>query len=215
MRTREKILETATRLFATSGYRATSLAQVAQAAHVSKALVLWHFESKGNLFRIALQHFLAPYEIDDQVLRGLTESEQLEKLIDDYYEFVAEHLPSVKFVLGQVVRDDENSQEVITHVRDLYRIYCGLLATILERGRERGVFGMHAHPTEDAALMMATLNGLLVQQLIEPDGGEETQEILTHFKRAIRERLCPSSVIPEGTLPSRPSLSGAHDRPED
>ena len=69
MDTREKILETAVRLFSSHGYADTSLAQVARAACVSKALVLWYFESKERLFRAALQHFLTPYEIDDHALR--------------------------------------------------------------------------------------------------------------------------------------------------
>jgi len=43
------------------------------------------------------------------------------------------HLPSVQFVLGQVVRQDENSQELVAHARELYRVYRELLTTILER----------------------------------------------------------------------------------
>ncbi len=65
MATRERILETAAQLFATHGYADTSLAQVARETQVSKALVLWYFETKEQLFRTALQHFLAPYSIDE------------------------------------------------------------------------------------------------------------------------------------------------------
>jgi len=43
----------------------------------------------------------------------------------------------VQFVLGQVVRQDENSQELVAHARELYRVYRELLTTILERGRLR------------------------------------------------------------------------------
>ena len=186
---RERILEAAARLFSGQGYAATSLAQVARAARVSKALILWHFESKEHLFRAALQRFLAPYEIDAQVLLGLTESEQVEKLIDDYYDFIAEHLPSVQFVLGQVVRRDENSHELVARVRELYRVYRELLTTILERGRASRVFSQHVRPAEDAALIMAALNGLLVQQLVEPEGGLSAEGLRTRFKSAICARL--------------------------
>jgi len=186
---REKILEIAVQLFSTHGYADTSLAQVARAARVSKALILWHFNSKEHLFRTALQHFLAPYEIDAQVLFGLTESEQIEKLIDDYYDFIAEHLYSVKFVLAQVVRGDENSQEVVTRARTLYHVYRGLLTTILERGRTKRVFPPQVRPAEDAALIMATLNGLFVQHLVEQENTEHAQELLTRLKRAVRAHL--------------------------
>jgi len=180
----------AARLFSSQGYAATSLAQVARAAQVSKALVLWHFESKEQLFRVALQHFLAPYEIDAHALLGLNESEQVDKLIDDYYDFIAEHLPSVQFVLGQVVRQDENSQELVTHARELHRVYRELLMTILERGRAAHVFTQHVRPTEDAALIMAALNGLLLQHLVEPEDALRAKELLTRLKSTMRAWLC-------------------------
>jgi AcrR family transcriptional regulator len=191
--TREKILETAARLFSTRGYAATSLAQVARSTQVSKALILWYFERKEVLFHAALQHFLTPYEIDAQALLGLDEHAQVEKLIDDYYDFVAEHLSSVKFVLGQVVRNDENSKEVVVRVSELYRMYCGLLTSILERGRERHVFPPHIKPAQDATLLMATLNGLLLQRLIEHEDGTALRDLRTHFKQIVRARLCSSS----------------------
>lgn len=206
MGTREKILDTAARLFSTRGYAATSLAQVARAAHVSKALVLWYFESKEHLFRAALQHFLTPYEIDAQALLGLSEYEQIEKLIDDYYDFVAEHLPSVKFVLGQIVRGDDASTELVARVSTLYRVYCDLLASILERGRERHVFPGHIKPAQDAALIMAALNGLLLQRLVEPEGSTTVRDLRTHLKRYVRAHLSAASDHPTGSLPT-PSAS--------
>ncbi len=194
MGTREKILEAAAWLFSTRGYAATSLAQVARAAQVSKALVLWYFESKEHLFRAALQHFLTPYEIDAQVLLGLNEYEQIDKLIDDYYDFVADHLPSVKFVLGQVVRGDETSAELVAHVSALYGVYRDLLTSILERGCERHVFPAHIKPTQDAALIMAALNGLLLQHLVEPEGSPAVRDLRTYLKQLVRVRLCAAST---------------------
>ncbi len=208
MGTREKILETAARLFSTRGYAATSLAQVARAAQVSKALVLWYFDSKEHLFHVALQHFLTPYEIDAQALLGLNEYEQVEKLIDDYYDFVAEHLPSVKFVLGQIVRGDETSAELVGRVRALYGVYRDLLTSILERGCERRVFPAQVKPAQDAALIMAALNGLLLQRLVESEGSTAVRDLRAHLKQTVRARLSAASPTretscPEATLPRR------------
>ena len=206
MGAREKILETAARLFSTQGYRTTSLAQVARAAQVSKALILWYFESKEHLFHLALQHFLAPYEIVDQGLDGLTEGDQLERLINDYYDFIAEHLYSVKFLLGQVVQDDENTSELVTQVRQLYHVYRGLLASILERGKERGVFSAAMQPQAEAALVMASLNGLLVQRLVEDEAAEAARALLQHFQQTLRARLSPVVTQTEVIVPPLPGL---------
>src|SRR5215470_13136865 len=179
----------AVKLFSSHGYADTSLAQVARAACVSKALVLWYFESKERLFRAALQHFLAPYEIDGHVLDGLDERQQIQKLVDDYYDFIAEHLYSVRFVLGQVVGGDENSQELVARARELHTIYRGLLTSILERGQERGLFAATVQPGEDAALIMATLDGLLLQQLVEQTEAEKARALLARLKQSFYRQL--------------------------
>jgi AcrR family transcriptional regulator len=64
MDAREKIIETAMRLFSTQGYGNTSLSQVAKEAQVSKALIFWHFENKESLFRTAVQRTFEPYIIN-------------------------------------------------------------------------------------------------------------------------------------------------------
>jgi AcrR family transcriptional regulator len=202
--TREKILETAVQLFATQGYADTSLAQVARTAHVSKALILWYFDSKEQLFQATVQHFLRPYEIDDQGLHGLDEGAQVEKFIDDYLDFILEHLPSVKFVLGQVVRDDDNAKAVVARVSELYRLYRGLLTSIVERGQAKRVFVLQEPPATEAALIMATLNGLLLQRLIEPVASPQIPALLRHLKQLVRTRLHLPSPQPDVAAPTLP-----------
>lgn len=207
MVTRERILQTAGQLFATHGYADTSLAQVAREARVSKALILWYFETKEQLFRTALQHFLAPYAINENTLRGLNARQQLEKLITDYSEFIAKNVDSVKFMLGQVVREEENSKDLVAHVSELYRVYRGLLVTILERGRETGHFTARVKPTEDAALIMATLNGVLVQQIVEPENADTLRGLLTRARQVIYAHLSgsPDTLLAPAALdPSSP-----------
>ena len=88
LQTRDRILSTAARLFSEHGYEHTPLSQVAREAQVSKALVLWHFDTKEALFRAALGRTLEPYHLDVEDLEGLDESAQIELLMDRFYEFV-------------------------------------------------------------------------------------------------------------------------------
>ncbi len=52
---RERILESALRLFAESGYAATSTSKVAKAAGVSEGLIFRHFENKEGLLKALMQ----------------------------------------------------------------------------------------------------------------------------------------------------------------
>jgi AcrR family transcriptional regulator len=188
--TREKILASATKLFSAHGYANTSLAQVAKEAQVSKALIFWHFASKEELFRTALKSSLEPYSIDVlELLSGLDELGQVRKLVDLYYDFVSQNVYSVRFLLSLVVREEKNLDDALDRITELYRVYCNLLADILQTGREKQLFRSTVNPQADAALIMATLNGILVQGFVGGGIQPEPRLLLEQLKIGLGERL--------------------------
>ncbi|HEY2386173.1 MAG TPA: TetR/AcrR family transcriptional regulator [Candidatus Binatia bacterium] len=188
--TREKILASATKLFSAQGYANTSLAQVAKEAQVSKALIFWHFASKDELFRAALKSSLEPYSIDVvELLSGLDEIDQIRKLVDLYYEFVSQNVYSVRFLLSLVVREEKNLDDLLDRTTELYRIYCNLLADIMQTGREKKIFRSTVNPQADAALVMAALNGILVQGFVGNGIEPEPRVLLEQLKVSLGERL--------------------------
>jgi AcrR family transcriptional regulator len=190
MDTREKILTSATKLFAAQGYANTSLAQVAREAQVSKALIFWHFANKEELFRTALKTSLEPYSIDVvELLSGLDEMGQIRKLVDLYYGFVSQNVYSVRFMLSLVVREEKNLDDLLDRITELYRIYCSMLADILQTGREKGAFRSSVNPQADAALIMASLNGILVQGFVGGGLQPEPRLLLEQLKIGLSERL--------------------------
>ncbi|MEA2626660.1 MAG: hypothetical protein QOD06_2705 [Candidatus Binatota bacterium] len=192
MEAREKILETATRLFSSLGYGSTSLSQVAKEANVSKALIFWHFENKEQLFRSALQRSLEPYFINVvDALEGIDELQQMLKLIDLYYDFVQEHTQSIRFVLSLILREEKQPDDPVARIAELFHLYRNLLGDILESGRQKGVFRRDLDPKAEAALIMASLNGALVQRFL----GEffaQPHDVRSHLKVALSERLRPA-----------------------
>jgi AcrR family transcriptional regulator len=190
MDTREKILETAMRLFSGQGYGNTSLSQVAKEAQVSKALIFWHFENKEKLFRSAIQRTLEPYVVnvlDD--LEGLSELDQIKRLIDEYYKFVSENLYSVKFVLSLILREEKHPDDVVGHMNELQRVYHNLLADIIDSGRQKGVFRATLNPPLDAGLIISALYGILVQGFMHTDGTDRPEALLGHLKHILSDLL--------------------------
>ena len=190
MQTREKILETATRLFSAQGYSSTSLSQVAKEAQVSKALIFWHFENKESLFRTALQRTLEPYFInvvDD--LEGLPELDQIKRLVDEYYAFVSKNLYSVKFFLSLILREEKHPDDLVGHMGELQRVYRNLLADIIDGGRQKGVFRPTVDPPLDAGLIMTALHGILVQGFMGQAAPERPETLLRHLKVTLVDTL--------------------------
>lgn len=189
LQTREKILATAARLFSAQGYESTVLSQVAREASVSKALVLWHFDSKEKLFKAALGRTLEPYSIDFDHLEGLDEPQQIERLIDSFYEFVEENVYSVRFVLALILRGEpQPDDEVQQRIGALYRLFRDLLAGVIEQGRESGRLRPDAHPQLDASLIVAALAGILIEHFVD-DGSPKPADLAAYLKRTVLERL--------------------------
>lgn len=186
---REKILATATRLFAEHGYDNTSLSQVARQAKVSKALIFWHFDCKEKLYRSALRKTLEPYFIDVGDLEGLGEKEQIERLIDWFYDFVHENVYSVRFFLSLTLRGERQPDESLRRVTELYRIFRNSLADIIESGCRRGVFRSGVDAAREAALIMAALGGILIQQFMSDESLNNAQDLVEHLKTTLFQRL--------------------------
>lgn len=195
MDARDKILETATRLFSSQGYGSTSLSQVAKEARVSKALIFWHFENKERLFQSALQRSLEPYFVNvvDQ-MDGLAEPAQIHKLIDLFYAFVRDHMQSIRFVLSLILREEKQPDDPVARVAELFRIFRSLLTDILESGRQKGLFRADIDPATEASLIMSALAGALVQRFIGGDFSGESENVVAHLKSALLERLRPPSA---------------------
>jgi TetR/AcrR family transcriptional regulator len=187
LQTRDRILATAARLFSENGYEHTPLSQVAREAQVSKALVLWHFDSKEALFRAALGRTLEPYHLDVEDLEGLDERAQIELLMDRFYEFVRGNVYSVRFLFGLLIRAEPKRDDVIGKVSDLYDLFRSVLADIIERGRARGVFRADAHPRLDASLILVSLGGILIEQLMRDR--DQSAELMDHLKQTVFRRL--------------------------
>jgi AcrR family transcriptional regulator len=187
---RERILTTATNLFSRHGFTRTSIGQVAEEARVSKGLIFWHFQSKDRLFRAALERVLDPCTIDvDDELSALP---GIGRLIDDYYEFVSTHLASVRFLLNLVVCDG-NPNEVVGRVMALQRAYRELLAAGLEGARGDGLTSVPERTALEADLILATLHGILLESILNPDDSRSVEVLLRHLKRRLIEDPAPQA----------------------
>ncbi len=190
MDAREKIIETAMRLFSAQGYANTSLSQVAKEAEVSKALIFWHFDNKEKLFRNAVQRTLEPYFInvvDD--LEGLDEVDQIKRLIDEYYAFVSKNIYSVKFFLSLILREEKHPDDLVGHMNELQRVYVSLLADIVDSGRQKGTFKTSVNTMMDAGLIMSALHGILVQGFLGGGEAEHSAAMLEHLKATLVDTL--------------------------
>lgn len=110
-RTRELILDAAERLFAERGYEETSLADVGEAAGVSRATPGYFFGSKADLHRSALERCFADVrravrEGKERALAsGGTPEAVLAGAVSDYTEFVLARPNFVRLIEREALSD--------------------------------------------------------------------------------------------------------------
>ena len=125
--------------------------------------------------------------LDD--LEGLSEVDQIRKLIDAYYAFVSENIYSVKFVVSLILRDEKHPDDVVGHMYELQWVYRNLLADIIDSGRQKGVFRATVNPDLDAGLIMTALYGILVQGFLGNDAPGNSETLLQHLKATLVDTL--------------------------
>ena len=138
---RERILNAAQELFYASGYSATSVASIAEAAQMTTPNVYWHFPSKQALLGEVLER--AHREFYADLLRGIPESGTADQLLSAYvreYVHLQLSVAQDKVVYGYWVLAADlaanDAPRILESRRDIHRV----LRDIVQQGIEEGSF---------------------------------------------------------------------------
>jgi len=86
-----------------------------------------------------------------------------------------------------MIRGERKPDDMTERVNDLYRIFRSLLADIIEAGRQSGRFRADVQPALDAALILAALDGILIEHFMHD--GRDPSELLAYLKQTFVRRL--------------------------
>lgn len=115
---RRQLLDVALETFASTGYHATSMDDVAEAAGVTKPVLYQHFPSKRALYRELLEdvgrRLLA--DITSAATPADTGRERVQNGMAAYFGFVTGNRPAFRLLFGASVRNDAEFAEVAENV---------------------------------------------------------------------------------------------------
>jgi len=137
---RAGLLATAAEVFASQGYAATTIRQVADAAGMLGGSLYYHFDSKEAMVDEILSTFLDEmWAAYDRVLQsGLGARETLEAIVVESFRSIDRHRPAV--VIYQNESRHLAASERFAYLRDSWRRFEELWTGLLERGVDEGVF---------------------------------------------------------------------------
>jgi AcrR family transcriptional regulator len=168
--TRKKIIDEAERLFSQSGYDATGVAEICQAASISKGAFYHHFPSKHAVFMQLLEKWLVPMDENFQLVHQRAPDVpsaliEMAGLLDKVFLYAGERLPIFLEFWTQAHRDPEIWQITIAPYRRYQEFFAGLIREGIEEGSVRPV-----NPDATARVLIALALGLLLQSVLDPQG---------------------------------------------
>jgi len=173
--TRTQILEAAERVFAQSGFDSSGVAEICQAAGVSKGAFYYHFPSKQAVFLELLQNWLAGLEKHLEQVRQENQTVpqsllQMAGAIREVFQAADGRLPIFQEFWIQASRDPTFWAATIAPYRQFYRFFAELVAMGVEQGSLQAV-----DPRSSSRVIIALAVGMLFQGLLDPQGDDWAQ----------------------------------------
>jgi AcrR family transcriptional regulator len=180
LRTRRRILDAAMQLFAERGYHASSNADVAEAAGLTRGAMLYHFPTREDLVEAAIDHIQQRRtEAFEAAAREQLEGDATDQAIDAYWELLRQAPFKAFAELEAVARTDPDlarriapSQAAFDHAQ------IGSLSGLLLAGS-----GARFQTGRDLARFM--LEGL-ARSTLTYDQDDRTERLLAVIKRITR-----------------------------
>jgi AcrR family transcriptional regulator len=182
---RKAILAAAADVFAENGYRGTSLTEIANRVGMTQPGLLHHFNTKDQLLLAVVEEHEAESEHATTMMDDLAPDNFL--LVESMAKLAASNSRARQAQLLLTTLSAEAiplNHPLHEHFVQRYRRFRRGLAALLERAVESGAIRSDIDPQEIAREMIATLDGLHLQWLLDP------REInLKKALRAYAERL--------------------------
>jgi AcrR family transcriptional regulator len=169
--TRLKILNTAEDLFARQGYDATGVAEVCQAAGVSKGAFYHHFATKQAVFQALLTSWLA--QLDQQLDQILSASQDIPSALGamaestgPVFEAASSHIRIILEFWIQAGRQPEIWETTVAP----YQRYLERFTSLIDQAAHDGSLAPEVDPRAAARLVLALAMGMLLQSFLDPQG---------------------------------------------
>ncbi|MFL6580260.1 MAG: TetR family transcriptional regulator [Burkholderiales bacterium] len=201
--TRNRILDTAEKVFVKKGVSNTSLAQLAQAAGLSRGAIYWHFRNKADLFDAMMKRVVLPME------------EMAARAGDDKLDDPLEHVRSCAINVLHHLTTDAQCQRVfeicchkVEYVDEMAQVRRRHIQARnnclnhMERGlrnaASKGLLASSVDPRSAAVGLHALVDGLIVNWVLDP-----AYLPLAREAKTLVDRYIQSLVAIPGKPPSR------------
>jgi len=175
--TRARILDAALKLFSRVGYDAAGVAEICEAAGVSKGAFYHHFPSKHAVFMQLLDTWLGMLRPDmDSLLHNSADVPsglmEMTGLAPQIFTQAENRLPMFLEFWTQASRDPQVWQATIAPYRQFLDMFSGYIRRGVDEGSLQDI-----DPQVTSRLVLAVVLGMILQGMIDPQAVDWSQTI--------------------------------------
>jgi AcrR family transcriptional regulator len=182
---KDQIIEAAIREFARKGFSKTTINDIAKAAGIGKGTVYEYFSNKEEIVHETFRFFMHAMEPDFQaiLISGVPAKEKLKQILDGFshsinLEYHQELMELMFEFWSEAIKDKGSKGMMFEEMIKFYQVYREIFADIIIEGMGDGSFRKDINPRSTAAMIVGTLDGLMVQWILE----RETLDFLDILK---------------------------------
>ncbi|WP_171016673.1 TetR/AcrR family transcriptional regulator [Pseudalkalibacillus caeni] len=155
---RSALIQSATRLFSTKGFKETSLREIASDANVNMALIKYHFGSKAALWEEVISNLSwTVLQINDFELDNVEDAFEMKRLLENLFDRLVdmsfEHREFSLFIINETVQQGERFDHLFT---ELIQPFHDQTYPFIIKGIEMGVLA-DQHPEELIVMLMSSV----------------------------------------------------------
>jgi AcrR family transcriptional regulator len=191
-RSRQLIVEAATRLFAQKGYRATSMADLTAATGLTRGAFYHHFDAKDALFRAVVDHVRTTWAqtVGAQVSAGDDALDQLALLIGGHARLIRSR-PELCLVITGLSEEIRGSEpDLASALHAVYRELIAVVEHLLTAGQNAGQVRADIDPHLVAIDVVGLLRGISCFGVLA-DLGLDVEHTLAAIRPVLIDGLRP------------------------
>jgi AcrR family transcriptional regulator len=171
-------------VFARRGIAGTGLGHVAAEAGISRTGIYHYYADKEALVRDLAKELLVEEErLFEQALRAPGDvKERVAHLADGVLDRFAEWAQAGRPMLEIWAQETRRLRPLLRRLRET-------LAALIAEGQQRGEIDKDLRPAETAALLIALIDGLMLQVLVDPAGVPPSKAMRNALAAALRRIL--------------------------
>lgn len=191
--TRQRILDTARRLFSDDGYLGVSMNDIARHLGITKAALYHHFKGKAAIYGAVLDDVFAGLRVKvAEALEQETAEGRLRRLIGNYIEFGLREKGLVNIIVTKLPPDAPAIRERVVHFREEL---AHQVQPIMEQNLANGDFGQAGDARFLTSVLMWMMDGLLMECSLF-DRVVDAAKIADHILAVLRQPCPPPADAP-------------------